>query len=109
MSIIAAIILAAGRSTRFGHEQVATKAVAEFAGAALVRRVAEAALASRASPIIVVTGHAGNSIAEALGDCDVRFVDAPDYAAGLSRSLRVGIAAVPVDASGAIVLLAECR
>jgi molybdenum cofactor cytidylyltransferase len=104
---IAAIILAAGRSTRFGQDRVATKAVAEFDGAPLVRRVAEAALASRASPVLVVTGHAGNLIAAALKDYDVRLVDAPDYAAGLSRSLRAGVAAVPDDADGAVVLLAD--
>ncbi len=107
MSKIAAIILAAGRSVRFGRDRAVTKAVAEFGGSALVRRVAEAALASRASPLIVVTGHAGNLIAAALKDCDVRLVDAPDYAAGLSRSLRAGVAAVPADAGGAIVLLAD--
>jgi molybdenum cofactor cytidylyltransferase len=107
VSKIAAIILAAGRSTRFGQDRVATKVVAEFHGAPLVRRVAKAALASRASPVIVVTGHAGNLIAAALADSDVRVVDAPDYALGLSRSLRAGVAAVPDDARGAIVLLAD--
>ncbi len=107
MSKIAAIILAAGRSTRFGDDRSTTKLVAQFGGAALVRRVDEAALASRASPVIVVTGQARDLIASALKDCDVRLVDAPDYAAGLSRSLRAGVAAVPVDAEGAIILLAD--
>jgi molybdenum cofactor cytidylyltransferase len=104
---IAAIVLAAGRSTRFGQDRVATKAVADLDGAPLVRRVAGAALASRASPVLVVTGHAGNLIAAALKDYDVRVVDAPDYAAGLSRSLRAGVAAVADDADGAVVLLAD--
>ena len=107
MNKIAAIILAAGRSTRFGQDRVATKAIAEFDGAPLVRRVAKAALASRASPVMVVTGHAGNLIAAAFEDYDVRVVDAPDYAVGLSRSLRAGVAAVPADAGGAIILLAD--
>ncbi len=107
MTKIAAIVLAAGRSTRFGQGRVATKAVAKFHGAPLVRCVAEAALASHASPVLVVTGHAAGSIAAALADYDVRFVDAPDYATGLSRSLRAGVAAVPADADGAIVLLAD--
>jgi molybdenum cofactor cytidylyltransferase len=107
LSKIAAIILAAGRSTRFGQDRVATKAVAELDGAPLVRRVARAALASRASPVLIVTGHARNLIAATLEDYDVRVVDAPDYAAGLSRSLRAGVAAVPDDADGAVVLLAD--
>ncbi len=107
MNKIAAIILAAGCSTRFGDDRSTTKAVAHFGGAALVRRVAGAALASHASPVIVVTGHAGDLIASALKDCDVRLVDAPDYAAGLSRSLRAGVVALPADAEGAIILLAD--
>jgi molybdenum cofactor cytidylyltransferase len=107
VSKIAAIILAAGRSTRFGQDRVATKAVAELHGAPLVRRVAKAVLASRASPVVVVTGHAAGSIAAALTDCDVRLVEASDYATGLSRSLRAGVAAVPDDIGGAIVLLAD--
>jgi molybdenum cofactor cytidylyltransferase len=104
---IAAIVLAAGRSTRFGDDRSTTKVVAQFGGAALVRRVAGAALASRASPVIIVTGQAGDLIASALKDCDVQFVDAPDYAAGLSRSVRAGVAAVPADTGGTIVLLAD--
>ncbi len=107
MNKIAAIILAAGRSTRFGDDRSTTKLVAQFGGAALVHRVAEAALASHAFPVIVVTGLARDAIAAALKDCDVRLVDAPDYAAGLSQSLRAGVAAVPADAGGAIVLLAD--
>jgi molybdenum cofactor cytidylyltransferase len=107
VSTIAAIILAAGRSTRFGRDGPATKAIADLDGAPLVRRVAEAALASRAAPVIVVTGHAAGSIKTALADCAVQFVEAADYGAGISRSLQAGIAAVPANSTGAIVLLAD--
>ena len=62
MSRIAAIILAAGQASRFraaaGESGPATKLVAQLEGKPLVRHVAEAALASRAAPVIVVTGHA---------------------------------------------------
>jgi molybdenum cofactor cytidylyltransferase len=37
----------------------------------------------------------------------VRFVHAPDYADGLSASLKAGIAAVPKDSAGAIVCLGD--
>ena len=51
---IAAVILAAGRSTRMGGPN---KLLAEIGGRPLVRIAAEEALASRARPVIVVTGH----------------------------------------------------
>ena len=51
---IAAIILAAGRSTRMGGPN---KLLAEIGGRPLVRIAVEEALASRAQPVIVVTGH----------------------------------------------------
>ena len=51
---VAAIVLAAGRSTRMGGPN---KLAAEIGGTPLVRTVAEQALASRARPVIVVTGH----------------------------------------------------
>ena len=54
MSDVAAIVLAAGRGTRFGEEP---KLLARIGGKALVRHAAEAAVQSSADPVIVVTGH----------------------------------------------------
>jgi len=105
VSKIAAIILAAGGSTRFGAGP--TKVVAELAGLPLVRRVVDAALGSRARPMIAVTGHAAAQTAAALEGYDIEIVHAPDHAAGLSRSLRAGLMAVPAAADGAIILLAD--
>ena len=108
MSEIAAIILAAGRSTRFAGDQVgATKLIAELKGKPLVRHVADAALASRARPAIVVTGHADDQVREALAGLPLTFVHNKDFATGLASSLRAGIAAIPQSASGAVVLLGD--
>ncbi|HEX2255681.1 MAG TPA: molybdopterin-binding/glycosyltransferase family 2 protein [Afifellaceae bacterium] len=101
---VAAVILAAGRSRRMGGPN---KLLATFAGEPLVRRMAEAALASRADPVIVVTGHMREAVEAALAGLGVRFVHNADYAEGLSASLRTGIAAVPEDRSGALVTLAD--
>ena len=51
---IAAVILAAGRSTRMGG---ANKLLEEIGGRPLVRIAAEQALKSKARPVMVVTGH----------------------------------------------------
>ena len=101
---IAAIVLAAGRSTRMGGPN---KLTAEVAGKPLLRIAAEEALASRADPVIVVTGHQRDRVEQALAGLNVRFVHNPGFADGLSTSLRAGIAAVPADADGAIVCLGD--
>ena len=46
-------------------------------------------------------------MAAALSGLDVTFVHNPDYADGMSTSVKVGIAAVPPDADGAIVCLGD--
>jgi molybdenum cofactor cytidylyltransferase len=108
MTEIAAIILAAGRSTRFaGDQSGTTKLVAELNGRPLVRHVADAALASTARPVIVVTGHARDAVTAVLAGLPLKFAHNKDYATGLASSLRVGVAAVPPSASGAIILLGD--
>jgi len=101
---IAAVVLAAGRSTRMG---AVNKLIAEIGGKPLVRIAAEQALASRAAPVIVVTGHQRDEVEAALDGLPVRLVHNPDYANGLGTSLKTGITAVPADADGAIVCLGD--
>jgi molybdenum cofactor cytidylyltransferase len=108
MTEIAAIILAAGRSTRFAGDQPGTtKLIAELHGRPLVRHVADAALASTARPLIVVTGHARDLVQDALAGLPLTFIHNKAYATGLASSLRIGIAAVPPAVSGAIILLGD--
>jgi molybdenum cofactor cytidylyltransferase len=99
--------LAAGQSTRFGGDDSSTKLVTKIGSIPLVRRVADSALASRAQPVIVVTGHAASAVKAALKDCPVQIIHAEDYAAGQSRSLRAGIAALPPSANGVVILLGD--
>jgi molybdenum cofactor cytidylyltransferase len=101
---IAAVVLAAGRSTRMGG---ANKLLAEIGGRPLVRIAAEEALASRARPVIVVAGHQRGEVEKALAGLPVQIVYNPDFAEGLGTSLRTGIAAVPADAEGAVVCLGD--
>jgi molybdenum cofactor cytidylyltransferase len=101
---IAAVVLAAGQSTRMG---AVNKMLAKIGGKPLVRIAAEQALASRAKPVIVVTGHERAQVEGALVGLPVRFTYNPSYADGLGASLKAGIAAVPEDADGAIVCLGD--
>ncbi|MBS7540712.1 NTP transferase domain-containing protein [Ancylobacter lacus] len=100
----AAVVLAAGRGTRMPGRN---KLAAPLDGVPLVRRAVEAALASRARPVLVVTGHEPERVREALAGLDVSFVHNPDHAEGMSTSLRAGIAAVPAEADAAVVLLGD--
>lgn len=99
---VGAIVLAAGRATRMGTN----KLLAALDGAPIVRRVVEAALASRARPVVVVTGNQSAEVTAALAGLDVRFADNPDFAAGMSTSLRVGLTALG-DVEGALVCLGD--
>ena len=101
---IAAIVLGAGRSSRMGGPN---KLLAEINGKPLIRMVVEQALASRARPVLVVTGHQRERVEAALSGLPVQFVHNPHFADGLGTSLKAGIAALPPDIDGAIVCLGD--
>ena len=101
---VAAVILAAGRSTRMGGPN---KLLAELGGKPLVRIVTEQVLASGASGVIVVTGHQAAEVEKALAGLKVKFVRNRDFAAGLASSVKTGIAAVPDEADAALVCLGD--
>lgn len=101
---VAALVLAAGRSSRMGG---ANKLLETIAGRPLVRGVVEAALASRAHPVIVVTGHQGDRVKTVLAGLPVTFVHNPSFADGLGTSLKAGVAALPAEADGVIVCLGD--
>lgn len=104
MSEVAAIVLAAGRGSRFAD---GFKLLALHEARPLVRIVASAALASRAAPVIVVTGHRQEEVAAALAGLPVETAFNPDYAEGLSTSLRRGFSALPESARAAVVMLGD--
>ena len=101
---IAALVLAAGRSSRMGGPN---KLLAEIGGRPLVRIAVEEALASQARPVIVVTGHQRERVEAALAGLPVDFVHNPYFADGLGTSLKTGIAALPAQSDGVIVCLGD--
>ena len=76
---IAAIVLAAGRSTRMGIEQASRRPRRQADGAPCRR---SGCWPRRRDPVIVVTGHEASKVRDALAGLDVTFVDNPDYARG---------------------------
>ena len=104
MPRIAAIVLAAGRSSRM---RGSNKLLLDVAGKPMVTHAVDALLASAARPVVVVTGHQETEVRAALAGHDVGFAANPAYADGLSTSLRAGLAALPHDVDGVLVFLGD--
>ncbi|GBQ42371.1 purine catabolism protein PucB [Komagataeibacter europaeus] len=109
---VAAIVLAAGRSSRTAplHKLLTPDAT----GLPMIARTLRAITASRAGPVIVVLGHRAAEI-QAAASIDrqaenaPRFITAPNHACGLSQTLAAGIRAASAypAVTGALVCLGD--
>jgi len=99
---IAAVILAAGASTRFGQP----KQLFDWNGKPLLTHVADVALVARFAPVIVVLGCQAEAVRAALGRCarPVQAVVNWRWRAGMSTSVQVGLAALPPETQAAVFL-----
>ncbi len=100
---VAGLVMAAGRSSRMG----ANKLLMEDGGRPIVARVVEQALAADLAEVVVVCGHQEAEVRAALAGQNVCFVSCPDYAEGMSASLRTGLKALSPDVDAALVLLGD--
>jgi molybdenum cofactor cytidylyltransferase len=106
---VAVLVLAAGRSTRMGGPN---KLLADASGQPLVVHAAKAALASQAVEVVVVLGHMADDVKSAIEKAAppkarLRFVTNPEFADGLSTSVRTGIAALAANIYAAVVQLGD--
>ena len=102
--VVHAVLLAAGRSSRMGGPN---KLMADFEGEPLLARTAARVLASQVAGTVVVLGHQADRARAALEGLAVDLVVNPDFASGLSSSLKAGIGALPETAAGALVVLGD--
>lgn len=102
-SRIAALILAAGCSRRMNG---ASKLLAEVGGLPMVQRAVNTARALSLE-VVVVTGHEAGAVCAQVAASDVRLVHNPDYTSGMASSLRRGVAALPPEIDGVLVMLAD--
>ena len=100
---IAAVVLAAGRSSRMGSH----KLLLPLGGHPLVTYAVRAATDSAASPIVVVLGHNAERVRRVLPVGAYRTIVNERYGEGMATSLNVGIAAIDEPVTGAVVLLAD--
>ena len=101
---VAALVLAAGRSSRMGG---ANKLLTEVEGRAMVARAIDAALASRARPVLIVVGHEAARLKAVIGDRPVAVVENPAFATGMASSLKAGLQALPGEVDAVVVCLAD--
>jgi len=89
----AAIVLAAGQSRRLGQP----KQLVELEGEPLLRRAVRLAIGAGCAPVVVVLGACDRPCRAALAGlppAPLRIVSNPDWAAGMSTSMRAGVHAL---------------
>ncbi|MBM4038086.1 MAG: nucleotidyltransferase family protein [Planctomycetes bacterium] len=101
--MVAAILLAAGRSRRMGVQ----KLLLPVAGMPMIARVADAVLAGPVDLAVVVVGADGRCVAEALAGRAVQFVTNPDAEGDMLSSVRCGLRALPEECEAALVVLGD--
>jgi molybdenum cofactor cytidylyltransferase len=101
--MIAAIILAAGESSRMGQH----KLLLPLLGKALLVHVVDNTLAAGVENVVVVVGYHADDVRALLANYPVRLVENPDYAQGQSTSVRAGISALAPQTDAAIILLGD--
>lgn len=107
-SYTTAIVLAAGRGSRFGIETLPKQILPWPTGGTLVGHVADLALAIRSTQqVITVTGYAAAAVQEALAGRALQCVHNLDWADGQSSSVAAGLAALAPHTSAALFLLAD--
>ena len=101
---IAAIVLAAGRSSRMGRN----KLLLDLRGKPIVAHVVETVAKADFAEIIVVTGHQAGKVKAALDSpAGLKIVEARADAAGMAASLKTGLKALSPDIDAAMVILGD--
>jgi molybdenum cofactor cytidylyltransferase len=101
---VAAVVLAAGMSTRMGRSKV----LLPWDGRTVIEAVVARLLAARLPEIVVVTGHEGDAVAEALTRLPVQIVHNPQYAQGeMLSSLQAGLQVLPGSTAACLVVMGD--
>jgi molybdenum cofactor cytidylyltransferase len=102
-SRIGAVILAAGMSSRMGE----AKQLLRLGENTLLGQVVENVRGSRVDEIVLVLGHAAETIKEKLGIQGLTVVINDAYQQGMGTSLRTGLSALHAGVNAALIVLAD--
>jgi molybdenum cofactor cytidylyltransferase len=100
---VAAVVLAAGGSTRMGQP----KQLMLLGERPMVRRVVEAVCEAGLVQVVVVLGAHAHSVRRAVSGLRVDIVVNEEWAEGMSTSLRAGLQALRPEIQAAFVVLAD--
>lgn len=100
---VAALVLAAGRSSRMGGRN---KLLEDVGGAPMVETVVARLLETAVDPVLVVTGHESRAI-EAAVPSPATTVHNPAHEEGLGSSVRAGVAALDPSVDAVLVCLGD--
>ena len=101
--MIAAVVLAAGLSSRMGQP----KQIMPWGSRPIVRQVCETLITAEVNEVVVVTGHAREKVEGALVGCAAHTVFNPDYENGdMLRSFQIGLEAI-LNSEAALFVLGD--
>lgn len=101
---IAAVILAAGTSSRMGT----SKPLLPLGTGSVIERVIETVRQAGVGDLVVVTGHRAADVAPVVERPGVRHVHNPDYESGMFSSVRTGVGALRDDVDAFFILPVDC-
>ncbi|MEA3180206.1 MAG: hypothetical protein QOI59_3729 [Gammaproteobacteria bacterium] len=103
-----AVLLAAGSSSRMQGDLKQLLPLPTQAGEEpAVRITARALLAAQPEEVVVVTGHRGREVMQALEELPVTFAPNPRHAQGQMTSVMAGLAALTAPCSAVMICLAD--
>lgn len=100
---IAGLLLAAGAARRFGSQ----KLLHPIEGEPLVRLAARRLLESGVDNVVVVVGCDADDVRAALHGLAAHIVEAADWRAGMSASIRAGVEALPAGTAAVVIALGD--
>src|SRR2546427_232645 len=101
--VTAALILAAGTSSRMGRP----KQLLDVGGRSMVATVVAEVTASAVDDVVVVLGDRAAEVAAAVDPEQARVVIASGYAEGMAASLRAGLAGLPAATERVLIVLGD--
>jgi molybdenum cofactor cytidylyltransferase len=103
-SHVAAIILAAGRSTRMGENN---KLLADVAGQPMLHWAIDSAQQANVKDIIVVSGHQADEVGQVAKDHQVTLVHNQEFTSGIASSIKAGLQALDDNVDALFIMLGD--
>lgn len=102
--MIKAVILAAGKSERFGRN----KLLEPIDGKPIIRWIVESTLNSEVDEVIVVLGFEADKVGRVIEDLPCKKIINPNYESGMSSSVKFGVRNVMEFSEAILIIPGDC-